>query len=315
MEKSLNNYYLILGVSEKSSPDDIKKAYRKLSLENHPDRHDNNIEKTEKFKKITEAYKVLSDKSEREKYDFTENNNNLMNTDIDIQNILNNLMSSFNSNSIDFGKQNINEFPFSGISIGQNPFNFSNIHKGFSNHEYKSKPAIISKDININFLESYNGCKIPITFSRWIIEADIKYDETETIYIDIPKGIDNNEIITIENKGNIINSTNKGDIKIKVFINKHNLFERTGIDLIFKKVITLKESLCGFSFDLTYLDGREFKINNEPGNIIPNNFKKIIYKMGMKRENDIGNLIIDFDIIYPKKLTIEQIKELEKILS
>ena len=72
------------------------------------------------------------------------------------------------------------------------------------------------------------------------------------------------------------------------------MFERNGIDLIFKKSITLKESLCGFSFDLLYIDGREFKINNEPGNIIPAEFTKIIPKLGMERDNNIGNLIIIF---------------------
>lgn len=79
-------------------------------------------------------------------------------------------------------------------------------------------------------------------------------------------------------------------------------------------MISLKESLCGFSFDLKYIDGREFKINNEQGKIIPHNFKKYIEKMGMIRDNDIGNLIIDFSIIYPKELSKDDIKKLEKIL-
>ena len=134
------------------------------------------------------------------------------------------------------------------------------------------------------------------------------------MYIDIPRGIDNNEIITLENKGNRINSAIIGDVEIKILITNDTQFFRQGLDLIYKKTITLKESYCGFNFDLPYIDGREFKIKNEPGNIIPPNFRKIIPNLGLKRDNDIGNLIILFDVIYPKQFTQEQIERLEKIL-
>ena len=65
---------------------------------------------------------------------------------------------------------------------------------------------------------------------------------------------------------------------------------------------------------MTYIDGRVFKINNGSGNIIPVGFQKIITKMGMTRDNDVGNLIIVFDIIYPTEFTAQQIEELDKIL-
>lgn len=304
-----NSYYSILGVSSNASNEEIKKAYRKLSLENHPDRHNGNIEKTNKFKVITEAYKILSDELERKNYDSL-SINNIVDFDNNMQNILNNLMSNINFDSIFLNNNGLNKHIFSEGNIS----NISNIMNGFSQHEYKSKPATISKTININLIQAYNGCKLPIDITRWVIEDDKKYEETETIYIDIFKGIDNNEIITLENKGNIISNSNKGDIKIKVLISNHNVFERDGIDLIFKKSITLKESFCGFSFDLPYIDGREFKINNEAGNIIPPNFKKIIPELGMIRDNMKGNMIIYFNVIYPDKFSSEQIKELEKIL-
>ena len=142
-----------------------------------------------------------------------------------------------------------------------------------------------------------------------MIESDIKNTENETIYVSIPKGIDNNEIIVLENKGNVIDHNNKGDIKIKIIVQNSSNFNRNGIDLIYKKSISLKDSLCGFCFDLKYIDGREFKINNEAGNIIPSDFRKIIPKMGMQRDDDIGNLIIHFDIVYPKNLSLDQVKE------
>ena len=198
------------------------------------------------------------------------------------------------------------------MSMFMNPHDQPHSSKQYTNP--KIKPDSINKIIEISMIEAFTGCKIPVNISRWIIESNMKHNEDETIYVDIPKGIDNDEIIVLENKGNITDSSNKGDIKIKIVVNNSSKFERNGIDLVYKKTISLKDSLCGFSFDLKYIDGREFKINNEVGNIIPSAFRKIISKMGMERDGDVGNLVIIFNIEYPTLLTLEQVKELEKIL-
>ncbi|MDD8019520.1 MAG: molecular chaperone DnaJ [Bacteroidota bacterium] len=63
------DYYEVLGVQHNSSVDEIKKAYRKLALQFHPDRNPNNKESEEKFKEATEAYEVLSDEQKRHRYD------------------------------------------------------------------------------------------------------------------------------------------------------------------------------------------------------------------------------------------------------
>jgi curved DNA-binding protein CbpA len=67
-------FYDILGVEEKCSQDEIKKAYRKLSFMYHPDKNGNSAESTEKFQKISEAFSILSDPDERVKYDMNRNN-------------------------------------------------------------------------------------------------------------------------------------------------------------------------------------------------------------------------------------------------
>ena len=147
-----------------------------------------------------------------------------------------------------------------------------------------------------------------------IIENEIKREETETIYIPIPLGIDNNEIIILREKGNILSDTNKGDIKIFIKIQNDTDFIRNGLDLVLNKTISLKDALCGFVFDLKYLDGRVFKINNTTGNIIANNYNKVLKGMGMRRDNHIGNLIINFTVTFPEKLTNEQMDSLREIL-
>jgi DnaJ-class molecular chaperone len=170
------------------------------------------------------------------------------------------------------------------------------------------------KTETITLSNAYTGYNMPIEITRWIIENDIKREETETIYIPIPPGVDNNEIIILREKGNMLSETNKGDIKVFIKIQNDTEFTRNGLDIVFNKTIGLKDALCGFNFDMNYLDGRVFKINNTNGNIITNNYNKVLKGMGMKRDNHIGNLIINFTVTFPDKLTNEQINSLREIL-
>jgi DnaJ-class molecular chaperone len=83
-------------------------------------------------------------------------------------------------------------------------------------------------------------------------------------------------------------------------------FTRNGQDLIFKKHLSLKESLCGFTFQISHLNGKTIGINNTT-TIIPPGSKKVINSMGMHRDGQPpGNLIIEFDVDFPQTLTPEQ---------
>ena len=72
----MKDYYYILGLNKNATIDDIKKAYRKLSLKFHPDKNENDTFFTERFKEIQEAYEILSDNYKRQKYDNDFNSNN-----------------------------------------------------------------------------------------------------------------------------------------------------------------------------------------------------------------------------------------------
>ena len=145
------------------------------------------------------------------------------------------------------------------------------------------------------------------------MNENIKKTEKENIYIEIPKGIDNNEIIILKGKGNVINEYNKGDVKLFIKITNNTIFNRKGLDLYYKKKISLKESLIGFDFDLNYFNNKIFTINNNDFIIKPG-YKKIINNLGMERKNVKGNLIITFEITFPEKLSKSQIKSLKNIL-
>ena len=296
MATQSENFYSILGINKESNQDDIKRAYRKLSMKWHPDRNNQTNDSTEKFQQISHAYETLSDVNKKKQYDMG----------------LNNPFASSHINPDD-----LFSMFFGGggggfsTNVGPDVQFFSNI-PNFRNAMQKPSPII--KNITISMGQAFNGCKIPITIERWITNQHVKKHEQETLYITIPKGIDDNEIIVAREKGNIINDTFKGDVKIFIKVNNNSPLIRRGLDLIYKKTITLKEALCGFSFDLEYIDNRKFKINNKQGNIIVPNFNKQIQKMGMERDGQKGSLIIHFSVEFPETLPNDTIKILEGIL-
>lgn len=337
----MSNYYEVLGVSETASQEDIKKAYRKLSLQYHPDRNNNSPESTTKFQSISAAYDIIGDENKRRQHDmqskmqfgpggmhsggmhsgggmpfhfaqggmpfanmggqqmpafFTSSGNG----DFDPSDILNFVSNNF------FGGGNGIKIDGNGIRVGG--FTMDNIKQRLA------KPVPIIKTETINLSKAYTGYNMPIEITRWIVEADVKREETETIYIPIPCGVDNNEIIILRDKGNILSEHNKGDIKVFIKIQNDSEFTRNGLDLILNKTISLKDALCGFTFDMNFLDGRIFKLNNNVGSIITNNYNKVIPGLGMKREDHVGNLLINFTVNFPDQLSLEQIEALQKIL-
>ena len=86
------------------------------------------------------------------------------------------------------------------------------------------------------------------------------------------------------------------------------------MDLIYTQTISLKEALTGFQFDMSYLDGKVYTINNTTGKIIIPGYKKIIPQMGMKRGERRGYLLIQFRINFPDSLSDEQKDQLNNIL-
>ena len=314
--------YAILEIDKSASTDDIKKAYRKMSLKWHPDRNGGSAEATTKFQDITMAYDTLSDEEKKRRYDMGGGLGNMqnMNHNMNHSDILNFFtksmfgggmpgmsgmpgMPGIHVNMDGFSAMNMN-----GLPPGVRMFTMDGIRQGMN------KPVPIIKNEEITIGKAYTGCTVPIDITRWVLENGIKREEIETLYFPIPKGIDNNEIIILREKGNIINDTNKGDVKIFIKVLNNTEFIRNGLDLILYKSITLKEALCGFSFDMKYVDDRVFKINNGNGNVITTNYKKIIPDLGMKRDNHIGNLIIEFTVVFPEQLTSEQIAAISAVL-
>jgi len=177
-----------------------------------------------------------------------------------------------------------------------------------------SKPEPISKQIQINLQQSYSGCTFTLDIERSVIENNSRRSENETIYLNIPAGIDNDEVIILGDKGNIVNGQ-KGELRLQIKVSTHNDFKRNGLDLTYSKKVSLKDALCGFVFEIPHLNGKLLSLNNNNNpTVIKPNYRKVVPNMGMKKENSTGNLIIEFEVEFPDSLTTEQIDGLKNIL-
>ena len=324
----MTNHYETLGVPKDASEAEIKKAYRGLSLKHHPDRNQNSEEAKKKFQEINSAYEVIGDPESKANFDAQQNGGGFPQGfpfpqggfpggDGDINHIFSQFFSGMGGMP-----------PGVRIFHGGNPHQQAHqqahqpAHQQAQQHHFNifqqlQKPPPIIKNIEVSLEQCYSGASISIEIERWRLKENVKIIERETVYINVPKGIDNSDFIVLNDLGNI-NNNMKGDIKIGVNVNTDNsIFHRQGLDLIYNKTLTLKESLCGFSFDIIHLNGKKLCFENitNPSIIRPNS-KRIIPNNGFLRENtnQSGNLIIEFEIEYPESLTTEQINGLKTIL-
>jgi DnaJ-class molecular chaperone len=305
------SYYDILGVSKDATENEIKKAFRTLSLKYHPDRNQNE-DTTEKFQKIGEAYEILSDPEKRNQYENELNgipfgmpfsHMDSMNEFQDINNIFNMMFGGGMPGMPGPGMHGPGIRVFHSGGPGMPQF-FQQIQK----------PATISKTVNLTLEQCYTGGDIQIEFERFVVSNGIKYTETAKINLPIPKGIHEKNGLLLEGEGNCINEI-KGDIKISFKIEDHPIFKRREADLIYKKKISLKEALCGFSFELQHLNGKMLFLNNKSNRtIITPDTKKTIPNLGIEYEGKTGNLIIEFIIDFPMNLSEEQMNVISSVL-
>jgi DnaJ-class molecular chaperone len=314
-------FYDTLGVSKTSSESEIKKAYRGLSLKYHPDRNPNK-EANDKMNDINGAYDILGDADSRRKYDMEQqlglnmddmpNMHNMPNMDEfqDINNIFNMMfrgipgMNQTVHQTMQGHQPNVRMFHSNN---GPGQFHVRTQFNGVR------KPDPINKKVAISLEQAFTGCVVEVEITRQIEKDDEITNETETIYVNIPSGVNNTEVVMIQGKGHIINDTNS-NINITIAIENNTHYIRQGLDIIFNKKISLKEALCGFITEFIYLNGKTFSLNNKDNyTVIKPGFNRVIPNMGMKRENNVGSLIIKFEIEFPDKLddtTRQSISEL-----
>ena len=275
--------YEVLDIDRSASQEAIKKQFRRLSMKHHPDRNRNSAASNEAFQRITAAYS---------KIDTPEKRNAIANKGVPDELYKFFMETHLQNNMHDIKRQTGREESV-GLSM--------------------KKPPPIVRTITIPFELSYSGGQVPLRIERQIKNDSFIEKETETIYVQVQQGTDENEMIIIRGKGNIVDSE-KGDIKVFVKIEDHPVFTRSGLNLVYDHKITLRQSLCGFSLSIPYIDGKTLNIHNKSGTIIKPGYQKTIAGYGFKRDSHTGSLIVRFEIEFPEALEPETIQAISSIL-
>ena len=316
-------HYEILGVSKEATETEIKKAYRALSLKYHPDRN-SDPEATEKYKGINEAYEILSNAQTREKYNmelefggkvhmggpfpggFPGGFSGGMQMGGDINDIFNMMFAGGLSGGMPGGP---------GVRVFHGGFPGSGHINIESIFHHMHRPPPILKTITITLEQAYSGTVISLEIEKQVVKNNMRVHEIEIVQVDIPPGVEHNDILLLQNYGHYVSDTLCGDVKCTILIEKHGVFTKTGMDLLYTRHISLKESLCGFSFEIQHLNGKILNMNNTSNpTIVKPNFKKVVPGLGMVKNDVTGNLVIEFIVDFPEVLTKEQIAGLRDIL-
>ncbi|KAJ9171207.1 hypothetical protein P3X46_014602 [Hevea brasiliensis] len=331
-------YYEILGVSKNASQDEMKKAYKKAAIKNHPDKGGD----PEKFKELAHAYEVLSDPEKRDIYD-------------------------------QYGEDALKEGMGGGGGSGvHNPFDiFESLFGrsfgggGSSRGRRQKRGDDVVQTLKVTLEDLYNGTTKKLSLSRNFMCTKCKgkgsksgasgmcygcqgsgmkittrqiglgmiqqmqhicpecrgsgevisekdkcpqcrgkkvSQEKKVLEVHVEKGMHHGQKIVFEGQADEAPDTVTGDIVFVLQLRDHPKFERKVDDLIVERTLNLTEALCGFQFVLTHLDGRQLLIKSNPGEVIKPGQYKAINDEGMPQHGRPfmkGKLYIHFNVDFP----------------
>jgi len=299
-----SGYYKILGVEKKASDQEIKKAYRKLAMKYHPDHSKGDKAAEEKFKKISEAYAVLSDKEKRKQYDMYGS------AGFQQRYTQEDIFSGFDFSDIfsEFGFGGGTNF-FSGKGGGKR-FSFGGgpRFEQFGRQQHAPvKGSDLIYDMPLTIQEVVNGTSKTINLKHG--------KDSKTITVKIPKGMITGKKLRLAGKGDSSPYGGPpGDLYIRSMVANDSNFRLDGHDAVVDKTIKISESIFGTSILIPTPDGKELNMKIPPGTKHKTRMRLPGHGVPYMRGNKKGDLFILIDVTIPEKLTEEQ-KELIKQLA
>ena len=304
------DYYEVLGVKKESSAQDIKKVYRKLAMKYHPDRNEGDKDAEEKFKKISEAYAVLSDPEKRKQYDtFGESGFQQRYSQEDI-------FQGFDLGDI------LKEFGLGGLggrsrtTGGQGaPFEsffFQSGGPGGGRPSYRTatqqpvKGSDLTYELSVSLSEILSGSEKTISLRL--------ENKTQNVSVKIPKGIKAGQKLRLAGKGaSSPYGGPPGDLFLIIKEQPHPVFSRDGNDLIVENHIPVSQACLGAEVSVMSLEGKELKVKFPAG--VQSQSKLRLKGHGLPADNTggRGDIYVKVIVDIPKKLTSEQKKLIKEL--
>ncbi|OHA62641.1 MAG: molecular chaperone DnaJ [Candidatus Wildermuthbacteria bacterium RIFCSPHIGHO2_01_FULL_45_20] len=368
---SMKDYYQILGVTKESSQEDIKKAYRKLAHQYHPDKGGDE----KKFKEVSEAYQVLSDKDKRSQYDkfgrvfeggqqgadpgfggfrWAWGNSHPGGDDFDTEETegfgfdfhdLGDVFEEFFSGGQGARRQDHKrgrdiemeleislESVLRGVqeNIKLNKFNTCTRCQGVgaepgtkveecfacrgSGEVQQIKKTVFGSFTRVGVCPECSGEGLKPQKPCNVCKGEGRIKTEEEIKVQIPAGVDTNQVLRLEAKGDAGRRRGKsGDLYIRVIVKSHKLFERKGDDTYFTAPIRFSQAALGDEIDIPTLDGTNVLVQvpsgTESGKVVKISGKGIPHFTGFGR----GNMHVKLEVQTPKKLSKDQRELLERL--
>lgn len=285
------DYYSVLGVDRKDDAAKIKKAYRKLAQKYHPDKNPDDKNAEEKFKKITEAYAVLSDKEKRQQYDQYGDSG---------------FHQRYSQEDI-FRNMNVGDI-FGGFAGGRGGEDiFSQLFGGGGQRPNRApaKGQDYSMQITVPFRLAVLGGERRIDFQN--------DGKVEQIKVRIPAGIETGSKLRVAGKGggNPAGGTS-GDLYLQISIDPDPIFTRDGRDLLVKAEVPYSGICLGTSIEVPTLDTpKRVKV---PAGMQPGNKIRLRgYGVAATGRKPAGDLYAIIEVVVPNNLTPEQKELLEQL--
>ena len=288
--------YAALGVARDIDEDALRKAYRKLARENHPDLRPDDDAAEERFKQVSRAYSVLSDPGKRELYDqFGEAS----------------LEAGFDAEAAHQAREAFGGFAGRGDGF-RTGFSFDELLGGlFGRFDDPRRTSRAGPDLhaalNLDFLDATRGSEQRVQIARPTASGEIKH---EKLTVRIPPGIRDGGRIRLEGKGGESPDGPPGDLFLDVRVRPHPVFRREGQDLYLDLPITVREATLGAGVAVPTLDGRAtvtVPAATQGGNKLRLRGKGIPGRDG----RPAGDLIVTLRIRIPSDLDAEALRGLD----
>jgi curved DNA-binding protein len=296
------DYYKMLGVKKDASEAEIKKAYRKLAMKYHPDHAKGDKSAEEKFKKISEAYAVLSDKEKRKEYDtFGSEGFRQRFTQEDI------------FRGFDFGDI-FREFGFGGGDFfsgrGKGArFTFGNASPfgtGGRQSQAQIKGSDLIYELPLTLQEVASGTSKVVTFQH--------QGRSENLTVKIPKGLITGKKLRLTGKGNPSPYGGPpGDLYIQSKVLDDPLFSMEEYDLYLNREIKLSEAILGTTISVPTIDAKQLSLKIPPGTKPGTKMRLLGHGLPAMKGNKRGDLFVRVNVIIPKQLNSEQKKLVEEL--